>query len=772
MATWQDFINQNEDRDGVRLTWNIWPSTRIEASKLVVPLAVMITPLKERPEMPPICYDPVLCSKAQCRAVLNPLCQVDYRSKTWLCNFCSQRNVFPQNYATISETNQPAELMPQFSTIEYQLQRTGNLPLIFLFVVDTCQDADCLKALKESLQLSLSLIPPNSLVGLISFGRMVQLHELGCNGYSKSFVFRGTKEVTVKQLQDQLGLAGGGVASARAQAPAASSNVRTAEVQNRFLQPLQNIDMNLTDMLGDIQTDPWPVHQGKRPLRSSGVALSVAVSLLEATFPNAGARVMMFIGGACTQGPGIVVGEELKDPIRSHHDLEKDTCKFFKKACKYYEGLGKRAAENGHVVDIYSCALDQTGLHEMKYLSNFTGGHMVMADSFNTSLFKQTFQKVFAKDAGGQHFRMAFNASLEVKCSRELQVCGVLGQCVSLGRKNQSVSDTEIGVGGTSAWKMCGLDSSTSVTMVMEVSNQQPGTIPQGQASALQFITFYQHSSGQKRVRVTTIARQWADAATNLAHVASSFDQEMSAVTMARIAVAKAETEDGPDVLRWLDRMLIRLCQKFGEYHKDDPSSFKFSENFSLYPQFMFHLRRSQFMQVFNNSPDESSYYRNKLNREDVTQSLVMIQPILYAYTFNGPPEPVLLDSTSIQPDRILLLDTFFHILIYHGDTIAKWYKQGYQNQPEYDNFRQLLQAPVDDAQEILQTRFPVPRYILTEYGGSQARFLLNKVNPSQTHNTTVGWGGGDGTMPVLTDDVSLQVFMDHLKKLSVSSGT
>lgn len=29
-----------------------------------------------------------------------------------------------------------------------------------------------------------------------------------------------------------------------------------------------------------------------------------------------------------------------------------------------------------------------------------------------------------------------------------------------------------------------------------------------------------------------------------------------------------------------------------------------------------------------------------------------------------------------------------------------------------------------------------------------------------------------DGAMPVLTDDVSLQVFMDHLKKLSVSSST
>ena len=29
----------------------------------------------------------------------------------------------------------------------------------------------------------------------------------------------------------------------------------------------------------------------------------------------------------------------------------------------------------------------------------------------------------------------------------------------------------------------------------------------------------------------------------------------------------------------------LSQCQKFGEYHKDDPSSFKFNDNFSLYPQ-------------------------------------------------------------------------------------------------------------------------------------------------------------------------------------------
>lgn len=91
-------------------------------------------------------------------------------------------------------------------------------------------------------------------------------------------------------------------------------------------------------------------------------------------------------------------------------------------------------------------------------------------------------------------------------------------------------------------------------------------------------------------------------------------------------------------------------------------------------------------------------------------------------------------------------MDTFFQILIYHGEvptlthtclrfcwcaraevvdgfvlqTVAQWRKAGYQEMPEYENFKHLLQAPVDDAQELLHTRFPMPRYIDTEHGGSQ----------------------------------------------------
>lgn len=35
---------------------------------------------------------------------------------------------------------------------------------------------------------------------------MVQVHELACDGCSKSYVFRGTKDLQAKQIQDMLGI--------------------------------------------------------------------------------------------------------------------------------------------------------------------------------------------------------------------------------------------------------------------------------------------------------------------------------------------------------------------------------------------------------------------------------------------------------------------------------------------------------------------------------------------------------------------------------------
>lgn len=58
--------------------------------------------------------------------------------------------------------------------------------------------------------------------------------------------------------------------------------------------------------------------------------------------------------------------------------------------------------------------------------------------------------------------------------------------------------------------------------------------------------------------------KSWADAQSQIQHIESSFDQEAAAVLMARLGVFRAESEEGPDVMRWLDRQLIRLVSDAG----------------------------------------------------------------------------------------------------------------------------------------------------------------------------------------------------------------
>ena len=209
---------------------------------------------------------------------------------------------------------------------------------------------------------------------------------------------------------------------------------------------------------------------------------------------------------------------------------------------------------------------------------------------------------------------------------------------------------------GTSQWYLGGIDSSTTVAFFFDVTNTSTTPIPAHKRRYFQFLTTYQTSSGRTHLRVSTVCGTWQTDPADSSVLAKSFDQEAAATLMARYAVFKSETEEVADVMRWLDRSLIRLCSKFASYKKDDPSTFRLPAEFSIYPQFMFHLRRSKFLLNFNSSPDEQAVYRHILLRESTSNSLIMLQPTLLSYSFHGPPQPVLLDATSVKPDTILLL--------------------------------------------------------------------------------------------------------------------
>ena len=318
-------FHEVEANDGVRFSWNVWPSSRLEATRMVVPLGCMYTPLKPLPpELEPLPYEPVVC-KGTCPSILNPFCRIDYKAKIWICPFCFQRNHFPPHYNDINEQNLPAELIPQYTTIEYALPRAPASPPIFLWVIDTCMVESELTALKDSLEQALQLLgaaAPNALLGVITFGTTVQVHELGYEHCAKSYTFRGTKDLPAQQLQDLLGLTAAGRGPARGQ-KAAVPDARSAA--SRFLLPVAEAEFAIANVLGELTQDPWPVAAEHRPQRATGVALSIAVGLLEMAFPNTGARVMLFTGGPCTVGPGQIVGSKLEEPMRSHHDIEKET---------------------------------------------------------------------------------------------------------------------------------------------------------------------------------------------------------------------------------------------------------------------------------------------------------------------------------------------------------------------------------------------------------------------------------------------------------------
>jgi hypothetical protein len=46
-----DAFIELEETDGIRLSWNVWPNSRIEATKAVIPFGALYTPLKPLPNM-------------------------------------------------------------------------------------------------------------------------------------------------------------------------------------------------------------------------------------------------------------------------------------------------------------------------------------------------------------------------------------------------------------------------------------------------------------------------------------------------------------------------------------------------------------------------------------------------------------------------------------------------------------------------------------------------------------------------------------------------
>ncbi|XP_058743453.1 protein transport protein SEC23 C-like isoform X2 [Vicia villosa] len=141
----------------------------------------------------------------------------------------------------------------------------------------------------------------------------------------------------------------------------------------------------------------------------------------------------------------------------------------------------------------------------------------------------------------------------EINCSKDIKVQGIVGPCASLEKKSPLCSDAVIDQGGTSAWKMCGLDKSTSLCLFFDIVRKEtPNATMQSTSNQFYFqiLTYYQNNSGQMRFRVTTLSRRWVAGPGSIQDLISGFDQEVAAIVMARQVSFKMETEAFAQLLR------------------------------------------------------------------------------------------------------------------------------------------------------------------------------------------------------------------------------
>lgn len=84
-----------------------------------------------------------------------------------------------------------------------------------------------------------------------------------------------------------------------------------------------------------------------------------------------------------------------------------------------------------------------------------------------------------------------------------------------------------------------------------------------------------------------------------------SFDPEAALLCIAKLVIERPLTTDLEELRLWVDNALIKWAVVFGQYRLGDAESFKLPKNGSLFPQYIYYLRRSPLIRRSGISLDE-----------------------------------------------------------------------------------------------------------------------------------------------------------------------
>ncbi|CDR41407.1 CYFA0S07e01728g1_1 [Cyberlindnera fabianii] len=716
-----------EDATGTRFSWNTIPVTRGEAENCTIPLGALYSPFTAEVQRSDVA--PIECKG--CRFIINEHCTLDLAANVWTCCGCGMRN------------SGRVTTLPTGASQHY-IVGSDPTPTLLVFVIDLHMAPEELTVLKEQILTTIkTLSHTNTFASFVLFDSEVKVCDPSNILMDRRIILHGSESYSTSKIAETLNVKD------------FKNRPYNQHTVTHYFSPLY--DPSSVSRIEHIIEGITPTVsvQKHRALRSTGLAIQTATVLASETYKTQRSHIFLFTTGPPTLGQGAVVGKDKSESIRSYSDIRRGKAKLSYGTKNFYDDIAKECIQDGssRSISLFISGYDQVGLYEMRSLSEKTGGVSLLVDSFSMNIFKRSFERLFELDTDGVLVHLNTSANVTVKTSKYLEVAGFIGPGTTKKGNDESVSDHPIGYGLGNKVQLGLLAPFHTFGVYFRSRTVAYGSRRRSMPHYMyaQFQTRYTASNGVCHLKVVTVKKS----TTNEEKMDQSFDQEATTVLLARKIIFDITHDkmDHEKISSTLEKTLRKLLRNFAIYIPDEPNTFTLHQNFQLIPQFFYNLIKSPMMMNFNTTPDESTYYTSIFTRSDTPDSLLMIQPHLTAYKPGIEPYPVLLDTASLDPSAVLLMDSFFHVVIHIGMNLAIQRDSG-------SSIEDTLEPAIAEAADLCSTRFPLPRYVVADEGSSQARFLKSRLNPSENDGSA---SGGDEHKAVHTEDVTVGQFYKRI---------
>lgn len=743
----------SQDASDAIFNWNVLPLTRLENSKIVAPIGCLYSPMKQ------YAHSSGLLKCGSCDSYLNPY--IKAIATLYWCPFCDKTNTYSEAVDMSSISGNSVEF-----TLPTDITVTNTYSINHVLLIDLYDNVDDFHKLQEALLNSISTLPSTHYLTLISYSNTVNLHTID-----------ETIKFSTPEFADPFNKSTIDILISRA-----------GEISFQMTNENKSKLSSIISSLPKVKTDT------SRAPRSTGLALYISIILstsLKSTFLN----IKLFTSGPATLSPGNIV--DAGTSVRSHRNLKDSNT--FTAATKFYStlayiacGLKISQAVNiasganrltdfniGHgsscSIDIFVASVEQVGLREMHSLIDLTMGNAYMYENWSLNTLTVSINKGLEAST--------ICHTLTVLTSNSLKISNLSGGGCPLASSytqnesryaehNERISDSiteydsTYNKSFTNRWRFPKLRDSTCLALYFDVETVKTSLVNMRKDTYVQFqVKYFDLNTNSWKVKVSTTRKRATSSfafpkgkigdGLRETEMLNGLDQTAWVVLFSKLMVRKCFTSDvdAADIIKLIDNSLIRILHLFKEF------SFKITDirtySLNLYSKLniryrvheqvrilvssLYNLRRNHHLiQLFNISPDESTFYYSWFTNLDSDNSLTIIEPRLFKYC-ESKLINISLDSKHLldSDGSWLIFDTFFSIILYY--LVPNESKKLKLHPSNNDHLLESIQLkdPVDLALKLTSTRRFDSKIIFTQTNHSQSRYLISYLYPVEIEDDT-----------------------------------